>query len=203
MGRYYYSKKQEADGLKTLDVHFLKKHGYLTADEKWGSVNYSINGEPTGSISIRVKKAEHSHNITLIYTQTDNNTGEKKDFNYKNEIVSIPCHFGGVRHYFICGLSKSGVYCGRRVAKLYKGGDYFGCRHCYELTYSSRKDNKQFRGLARMFAIEKKIEKLEARTKRRMYAGKPTRQYRKLQYLYSQEDNIGADEFIRANLYNK
>ena len=54
--------------------------------------------------------------------------------------ITAPCHFGGVRYFFHCGLTVSGRYCGRRVAKLYlpSGGKYFGCRHCYDLSYESR-----------------------------------------------------------------
>ena len=40
--------------------------------------------------------------------------------------------------WFICPLIKDGIACNRRVLKLYiGGGKYFGCRHCYELTYQS------------------------------------------------------------------
>jgi hypothetical protein len=35
------------------------------------------------------------------------------------------------------------------VAKLYlpPGGDYYGCRHCYNLTYQSCRDSHKFDGL--------------------------------------------------------
>jgi len=37
----------------------------------------------------------------------------------------------------------NGRVCCRRVAKLYLplGGRYFGCRHCYNLTYQSYKEH--------------------------------------------------------------
>ena len=46
---------------------------------------------------------------------------------------------GGVRWWFLCTLTCDGRYCGRRVGKLYlpPGGRYYGCRHCYDLTYKS------------------------------------------------------------------
>jgi hypothetical protein len=45
--------------------------------------------------------------------------------------------------YFICPLVVNGRACRRRVAKLYlpPGGEYFGCRHCYNLTYESCKEH--------------------------------------------------------------
>jgi len=47
--------------------------------------------------------------------------------------------WGGLRWWFICPLTVAGAACGRRVGKLYlpPGGRYFGCRHCYRLTYRS------------------------------------------------------------------
>src|SRR5689334_7139510 len=44
-----------------------------------------------------------------------------------------PCRFGGERPWFLCAVSLNGVYCGRRVAKLYGAGRLFACRHCYRL----------------------------------------------------------------------
>ncbi len=60
-------------------------------------------------------------------------------------------HFGGRRWWFTCPLRVGGRYCGRRVGKLYlpPGGKYFGCRHCYELTYTSCQESHAF---DRMFA---------------------------------------------------
>jgi hypothetical protein len=41
------------------------------------------------------------------------------------------------------------VGCGRRVAVLYMGGEYFACRHCYNLAYKSQREtkaNRSYRG---------------------------------------------------------
>ena len=57
--------------------------------------------------------------VKFNYTVTDRNTGEKTDYDYKVQLTTTPCNLGGVRYWFICPLSKNGVYCGRRVAKLY------------------------------------------------------------------------------------
>jgi hypothetical protein len=48
----------------------------------------------------------------------------------------LPCRFGGEQPWFICVAHANGVYCGRRVARLYGGGRFFACRHCYGLGYS-------------------------------------------------------------------
>lgn len=61
-------------------------------------------------------------------------------------ILELPIHlkatktnFGGQRWWFQCPLIVEGVPCERRVSKLHlpPGAQYFGCRHCHELTYQS------------------------------------------------------------------
>ncbi len=47
-----------------------------------------------------------------------------------------PCRLGGERPWFVCDVSANGIYCGRRVAKLYGAGRLFACRHCYRLGYA-------------------------------------------------------------------
>ena len=70
---------------------------------------------------------------------------------------------------------------------MYKDGDYFGCRHCYDLTYSSK--NTYYGGswssAFSFIDIDSKIEKLEQKTKRKFYAGKPTKNQQKLYGLYA------------------
>lgn len=51
-------------------------------------------------------------------------------------------NWGGVRWFFLCPLSVNGQPCRRRVGKLYlpPGGNLFGCRHCYDLSYRTRQE---------------------------------------------------------------
>jgi hypothetical protein len=53
--------------------------------------------------------------------------------------------FGGKRWWFTCPLTVNGVACNRRVAKLHlpPGARYFGCRHCYDLSYRSCQEAHQ------------------------------------------------------------
>jgi hypothetical protein len=69
------------------------------------------------------------------------------------------------------------------VGVLYKAGDYFGCRHCYNLTYSSKNENRRYRNYPLFFWLKslKKIEELEEKIKRPYYNGKPTRKQRRLE----------------------
>ena len=45
----------------------------------------------------------------------------------------------GKRWWFTCSLCVRGVQCNRRVGRLFlpPGARYFGCRHCYDLSYLS------------------------------------------------------------------
>jgi len=43
------------------------------------------------------------------------------------------------------------------VAKLYDGGKYFLCRHCYDLTYRSRKDGQKNRALHKCQRIRQRL----------------------------------------------
>jgi hypothetical protein len=120
-----------------------------------------------------------------MYTQTDRETEEKKDFDYQVQLTTTSCKFGGLRHWFICPLIKQGRSCGRRVGTLYKGGNYFGCRHCFELTYSSRKTNRNYKYyyLFRLLDVDSKIEKIKETMKRSFYAGRPTKKMRRIMRL--------------------
>ncbi len=54
--------------------------------------------------------------------------------------------FGGRRWWWICPLTKHGPPGGRRVGKLYlpPDGPAFGCRQCYEVTYTSYQESHKY-----------------------------------------------------------
>lgn len=56
------------------------------------------------------------------------------------------CTFGGWRPWFKC-------VCGKRVAKIYGGGMFLGCRHCYEARYLTQKLGKTSRKFRRACEI--------------------------------------------------
>lgn len=55
-------------------------------------------------------------------------------------------NFGGVRFWFACPIDCLHGQCLRRCSKLYLpvDGSSFGCRHCYELTYASRREAHKY-----------------------------------------------------------
>ncbi len=58
---------------------------------------------------------------------------------YTIRLQSTRPYFGGLHWWFICPLLRLARPCNYRASKLYlpPGGRYYGCRHCYDLTYQS------------------------------------------------------------------
>lgn len=191
MGRYYWSKKTEADGLRRISVFRLKEWGYLKPNQYlFSSISWTNNfSGDENSIGIKVNTHPSSPNINLNYIITRDNE-EKVHFDYQIKLITTPCNFGGNRYWFICPLrhTKTNIWCNRKVATLYKAGDWFGCRNCYNLSYSSRNETRCGR-LAHLFTplmTMKKIDDQWKKIKRTHYAGKPTRKYKKLLQLEQQ-----------------
>lgn len=185
MGRWYYSKKTESDHLLKISIFWLRRHGFLRLGGSGGISWTSGWTNDKNSISITSFVWGEDKHLRFRYTQTDLN-GEKREFDYKIRLTTTVCNFGGERYWFVCPLSTNGRYCGRGVGVLYKAGDYFGCRHCYDLTYSSRNESRggRYYPMLRFLGGVEKMEDLEGQIKRRFYAGKPTRKQRRLDRLY-------------------
>lgn len=184
MSRYFFDKKTEADSLLSIDIKLLKTKQFLNG-YKYGDITWTRGDNYKNSTRIITDTNNKHPYIRLQYTQTDKDTEENKYFDYQVPFVKTACNFGGHRYWFICPLYKDGVYCGRRVGVLYKDGDYFGCRHCYNLTYESRNlsNSGHHHYFRKFFDTEEKIEKLEQSIKKRFYRGKLTRKQTKLDKL--------------------
>ena len=74
-----------------------------------------------------------------------------------------PCPFGGARPWFRCPLVVGGEPCGRRVRILYRpwGARYFGCRHCYGLSYRTRQLHRDrwYEGFERPLAAAQRLRR--------------------------------------------
>ena len=146
MGRYSWSRRKTVEECKSLDISWLTRQGYLCGFWR-GTITWeNALGEVTSSMGIEVsvnREGVGEDSVRLIYTETDRGSGESRHIDYRIQLVSTRCNFGGVRFWFICPLVTDQGYCGRRVGKLYLPGNatYFGCRHCYDLTYRSCKEH--------------------------------------------------------------
>ena len=176
MGGWNSKGKVEADGLLKIRSEFLQKKGFFKSNLGGQLIWTNSRSGKTNSIGIQTDIKEDAGSLRLYYTQTDQESGQSKDFDYKILITSTPCHYGGRRFWFICPLSVRNQYCGRRINVLFKLGDYFGCRKCHRLTYASQ----NYGGRNKGFVSIPDIEEAEKKVKRYYYKGKPTRQYRRV-----------------------
>ena len=118
MGRWYCDKKHTVEDCKSISISSLRKNGYFASSWPQEIVWTNRLGEETASMTIMVHTSRDENYIRLIYTMTDRNTGKETRLDYRVQLEATPCHFGGVRWWFICPLSRNGVYCGRRVGVL-------------------------------------------------------------------------------------
>jgi hypothetical protein len=118
------------DGARSLDVMKLARAGYLTG-QRSGSWEWHYQDGSTASMSV----AGGREAIRLNY-RIGTHSEEWQSVIQRIPIRWTSCRFGGERPWFVCDAHTNGVYCGRRVAKLYGGGRLFACRYCYRLGYA-------------------------------------------------------------------
>lgn len=191
MGRYYWDSKTTVEQATRLSIFKLKEFGLLTG---FRATNLTWTHHRSGhKSSIGIIVDTHALYARVKYTITDPN-GNKTDYDYKIRLTTTLCYFGGVRYWFLCPSHVKGIQCGRRTGTLYltSGENYFGCRHCCNLTYDSRNESRIGRpgGVGYNIKVERQIRELEERLKRRYYAGKPTRKHRQLLKFQHQLDSI-------------
>ncbi len=188
MGRWYYDNKKTVEESTELCIFRLNRWGLLKG---WHSTNLTWTrrlGGSQSSAGLVVDVTGSEPYARLYYTITRYRDGSKQDYDYSIGLVKTPCHWGGVRYWFLC------PQCGRRVSKLYRKplGEMYFCRICNDLTYESRNETRLGRrGQIRHFlAAERQMRELESKLKRRFYAGKPTRRYRRVLKLQHRLNSI-------------
>ena len=132
-------------------------------------------GEHKSSVGIEVSTRYDDKYLRIYYTQTDRDTEEKKDFDYKIPLTTTPCRYGGVRYWFTCPWYKNGVYCGRQYQHSTRTAITLRVGIAYNLTYESRNRS----GLYRSFVSEPDVEEAWKAVKRTHYRGRPTRKYKR------------------------
>jgi hypothetical protein len=109
----------------------------------------AVTGEKVSSLEYELNTlALDAGWIRLQYRFT--RTGKEMD--YRIHLTTTPLPWGEVRWWFICPLVGNGRICGRRCGKLYLplGARYYGCRLCYDLTYTSCQESHKY---DRLFAL--------------------------------------------------
>ncbi len=135
----------------SLDVNFLHRQGTLRPGSA-GSLQWTRNGKKLSSIGFRME----GNQLTLDYLHRSSG-GEWECIEEPIHVVRNPCRFGGTRPYFICPGVVNGIVCGRRVVMLYAHDNYYFCRHCYSLKYSSQYENLWDRLMKRANKIRERL----------------------------------------------
>jgi hypothetical protein len=150
---YRFDKKTTTGECHSVDVRYLHREGLLKSG-RWFSLRWSRADRETGSIRGVVSGDDRPEQVTLLYRHRRGLGSEWEDVREPVELAwTAACNFGGQRPWFIC----PGAGCGRRVAILYGPGKYFLCRHCYDLSYQSQRDNKMYRALHRAQDIRRRL----------------------------------------------
>ncbi len=139
------------EACRVIDINYLRrKNILLDGCNRLGSLRWTYASGSESSISVSVYTAKDEPYIKLHYKFNDS----AQSFDYNIKLTTTEQHFGGRRWWFICPLTTNSRRCGQRVSKLYlpPGGLYFGCRHCYNLTYTSCNESHRFDMLHAMVA---------------------------------------------------
>ena len=137
------SYKQKAERCRSLDVNRMHREGCLNAGFS-GNLSWSRDGEVISQIGFRTEESR----VILDYRIKFNGRNWEPITQYV-PLTYIDCHYGGQRPYFHCPGIVNGQHCGRRVGKLFSGGRYFLCRHCYSIAYGSQSEDRHDRMLRR------------------------------------------------------
>jgi len=136
-------RNQLAEDCRNLDVNRLNREGCLKPG--WsGNWRWHRDGEQVAGISL---SAEQSR--LIVSFRITEKTGDYYDVEQSIPIIRAPCNYGGNRPFLGCPGVVNGTPCRRRVAKLFKGGRYFLCRHCYSIAYASQSEAVEDRMLRR------------------------------------------------------
>jgi hypothetical protein len=149
---YRFDKKTTTQECRSLDVRKLHREGVLEPGCRF-SWSWSRAGRQIASIGGVVLGEHRTELVVLLFSRRSSPSAEWEDVQQPVELEWTPCTFGGERPWFIC----PGVGCSRRVIVLYGPGKYFLCRHCYDLSYQSQRDNKMYRALHRAQDIRRRL----------------------------------------------
>lgn len=140
--RAWYTSKTTVEDCLSLDACWMAREGMFDGDGvRWGSLRWTsgLTGHQN-TIGYELDMAERW--MRLHYR----NRGEDSLIDYRVRLTATELPWGSWRWWFMCPLSRRGAWCGRRVAKLRlpPGGRYFGCRQCYDLTYTSCQESGKY-----------------------------------------------------------
>jgi len=143
------------DDCAALDLASLKKWGYFSHGQGcWGKEHWKQGGKTVLVVAIELQATSASHRVMrLRYRIRPHRSPEPVNCDYSVGLTATPCNYGGQRWWFQCPLQGCHTRC--RVLYLPPGAQYFGCRKCHRLAYSSsqRSGSTMYEFLERPAAI--------------------------------------------------
>lgn len=125
-----------------LDVCAMKRYGLFDAPSRykwtWGKDRNASN------IQVDTTNPNYVH---LTYESRGD------QYNYSVHVAKVAQHLGGIRRWFVC----PNMRCGRRCKTLYLKGNYFLCRECQNLGYSSEQASKQDQAFIQIEKIRQRL----------------------------------------------
>jgi len=174
-----------------INISKLKEFGYLSNHLKQGTLDWSRNGKPIGSISIDVCINADRPYIELDYKYRD------EPRKYKVNLITKPGNLGnGVMWFFVC--PNTGKHC--RI--LHSIGGYFLHRTAFKgCMYDSQIQSKKYREMSKLygayFKSEVLYEQLYKKYLKKSYAGKSTKKYAKLIEEIAKAERIPIEDIER------
>lgn len=162
-GRAACRPRQMAEACRSLDVNRLNREGCLAAGYN-GGWQWRRDGQPVASIGLSM-----TEDVLVLDYRVRRNEGTWKDIRQPTRIARTDCRYGGSRPWFICPGIVNGVPCSRRVGRLFSGGDYFLCRHCYGIKYASQSEDPLRRAQRRAGKLSEQIHGRAGQTKPRRW----------------------------------
>ena len=152
-GRHWSYTKSTVEDCCALDVNWMTREGMFDGGgRRSGSIRWpnAYTGKATSSLGYEVNAPEWWLRLHYRSVRDDDR------FDYKVTLTTTELPWGGTRWWFTCPLAPDGQHCDRRVCKLYlpPGGRYFGCRHCYDLTYTSCQQSHKYDRIDRQLAAQ-------------------------------------------------
>lgn len=137
------SHKQKAEDCRSLDIYKMKRSGCLEVGRR-GSWIWSRDDEEVARIDYHCTGSDLVLNYRVRICG-----GDWERIEQTVPLIQADCNYGGHRIYARCPGVVNGRHCMRRVGKLFAGGRYFLCRHCYSVAYASQSEARYDRMLRR------------------------------------------------------
>ena len=130
MGRRPWTTRKTVEECLALDATKLAHSGALRKQPGSESVHcwFDSLGRPCHAVRVVIVSRQ------VIRLQYEANA---REMDVALNVTVTPCHFGGLRYWFLCPGTNFMHGCSLRVSRLYlpPGSSRFACRLCHNLTY--------------------------------------------------------------------